>query len=147
MDQLPIGVPPNVFQFAGWPIEIPVAPGAYAIWRGLILIYAGEAGKNWKPEQPGSGHLRGRLSDHANAQRADVFPTYVFERFVGRKLTDEDWSFIETGERHMTHYAREFIRKELSFSFATTSDHTQALEWERRIRAGELGAKPLINPL
>jgi hypothetical protein len=46
----------------------------------------------------------------------------------------------------MTHYAREFIRAELSFSFVPTSDHTQALEWEKRIRAGELGVKPLINP-
>jgi hypothetical protein len=47
----------------------------------------------------------------------------------------------------MTHYAREFIRAELSFSFVPTSDHTQALKWEKRIRAGELGAKPLVNPL
>jgi len=147
MDQIPIARPPDVHRFFDWPIDIPEVPGTYAIWQGPTLIYTGEAGKNWRPERPGSGHLKGRLSDHANAQRADVFPTYVFERFVGRQLADEDWSLIETGERHMTHYAREFIRAELSFSFVPTSDHSQALEWEKRIRAGELGVKPLINPL
>ena len=144
---LPISVPPVVHRFSDWPIGIPAVPGAYAIWRGEILVYAGEAGKNWTAERPGAGHLKGRLSDHANAQRADVFPTYVFERFVGRHLSEVDWLLIEAGERHMTEHAREFIRAELSFSFATTSDHKEALDWERRIRTGELGTKPLINPL
>ena len=147
MTPIPISIPPDVFRFSDWPISVPKLPGTYAIWRGSTLIYAGEAGSRWKPQKPGSSHLKLRLSHHANANRSDVFTTYVFERFIGRHLPEEDWTLIERGVRHMTDYAKKYIRNELSFSFATTSNHTQALEWENRIRYGELGSKPVINPL
>lgn len=143
---LPIPPNPNVYHFSDWPIEIPALPGVYAIWKGKTLIYVGEAGRNWTEKKPGSGHLKGRLSDHARAQRADVFPTYVFERFVGRTLQDSDWKLIESGEKHMNEYARDFIRSELSFSYLPTSDWTTAKSMESDIQRGALGQRPIINP-
>jgi hypothetical protein len=145
---VPIARPPKVHAFSAWSeVDVPKQPGAYAIWKGRLLVYVGMAGKNWKQDKPGHGHLERRLSDHARATRADVFPTLVFERFVGRGLADEDWAEIEAGQTHMSDHARAFIRQELSFSYATTMDPAQAREWETRLRRGELGQKPLINPL
>ena len=46
----------------------------------------------------------------------------------------------------MNDYAREFIRAELSFSYAVARDGQEAREWEDEIRAGALGQRPLINP-
>ncbi len=142
-----LATPPDTYAFADWPFDIPKLPGAYAIWRGPALVYVGMSGKRWTPQRPGESHLRRRLSDHANATRADVLPTVVFERFVGRHLSDDDWAEIENGHRHMSDHAKAFIRRELSFSYVTTEDPKQAADWEVQLRKGALGQKPLINPL
>jgi hypothetical protein len=145
--QIPITTPPNTHAFAHWPVELPELPGVYAIWRKTMLIYVGMSGKRWTPQKPGTSHLRRRLTDHANATRADVLPTLIFERFVGRGLSDSDWAEIESGKQHMTDHVKAFIRAELSFSYAVTENTKQACEWEMRLRQGELGQRPLINPL
>ena len=141
-----IPTPPHVHFFRDWPIDLPKLPGVYAIWRGSQLVYAGMTGENWTPERPGTSHLKQRLSDHARATRANVFQSYVFERFVGRHLQAADWDELEAGRRHMNDYAREFIRAELSFSYAVARDGQEARAWEDEIRAGALGQRPLINP-
>ena len=110
--------PPETHPFSAWPVDVPELPGAYAIWRDDQLVYAGMAGKKWRPDKKNSSHLRQRLRDHANGTRADVFQSYVFERFIGRNLSDAEWIAIENGDRHMNQHAREFIRSALSFSFA-----------------------------
>ena len=121
--------------------------GAYAIWRGSQLVYAGMSGKAWQPNKKNYSHLRQRLRDHANGTRADVFQSHVFERFVGRHLPDTAWALIESGQQHMNEYARDFIRGDLSFSFVVTANGEEAGSVEAELRRGVLGVKPLINPL
>lgn len=141
-----LATPPDTIPFANWPVELPKLPGVYAIWRGQQLIYVGMTGKRWTPERPGSSHLKRRLTDHANALRADVLPTLVFERFIGRGLEDHDWAEIEAGRRHMSDHARDFIRAQLSFSYVATEQPKLAAQWEILVRGGSLGQKPLLNP-
>lgn len=88
-----------------------------------------------------------KLGDHARATRAEVFPTYVFERFVGRHLSDDDWAAIESGQTHMTDHARRYIRTHLASSYRTTTDPAQAVRWEAELRSGALGQRPYINPI
>ena len=75
------------------------------------------------------------------------FPTYVFERFVGRDLPDSEWALIEGGKTHMTDHARKFIRRELAFSFRSSKNPGEVPNWEDELRLGSLGQKPLMNPL
>ena len=128
--------------------DVPAMPGVYAIWKDEELIYVGEAGKAWKPDKPPkTSHVKYRLSDHFRGTKNDVFVIYIFERFLGRNLSDKDWDKIEAGERGINFYAKQYIQSKLKFTFVSTTEHSEAMEYENVLRRGGLGQKPTINPL
>ena len=128
-------------------IDVPKLPGCYAIWNKEALVYTGISGRAWTKDKPKTSHLHHRLRDHITGTKSDVFPIYVFERFVISDLTESEIDLIKSGEKGIRHYARNYIQDNLSFTFATTTNFQDAVETENYVRKGGLGTKPIINPL
>ena len=127
--------------------NVPKMPGCYIIWRGEELIYVGVSGKTWTQNNPRTSHLRHRLSDHFGGTKSDVFPIKVFERIVLNQITPGEIQSVTNGTLELRHLARDYIRRNLTFTFATTTDFNLAEKTEKLIRKGSLGQKPLLNPL
>ena len=79
--------------------------------------------------------------------KSDVFPIKVFERIVLKQITGDEIQAVTNGALEIRHLARDYIRTNLTFTFATTTDFTLAEKTEKLIRKGCLGQKPLLNPL
>ena len=127
--------------------SVPKMPGCYLIWRGEELIYVGISGKVWEKDNPRTSHLKHRLGDHFRGTKSDVFPIKIFERIVLSRITEEEIQSITNGKMEIRHLARNYIRGNLTFTFATTTDYELAEKTEKLIRKGSLGQKPLLNPL
>ena len=127
--------------------DVPKMPGCYLIWRGEELIYVGVSGKMWTQHNPKTSHLKHRLSDHFRGTKSDVFPIKVFERIVLNQITPDEVQAVTSGKLELRHLARDYIRRNLTFTFATTTDYELAEKTEKLIRKGSLGQKPLLNPL
>ena len=127
--------------------NVPKMPGCYLIWRGEELIYVGISGKVWEKDNPRTSHLKHRLGDHFRGTKSDVFPIKIFERIVLSRITEEEIQSITNGKIEIRHLARNYIRRKLTFTFATTTDYELAEKTEKLIRKGSLGQKPLLNPL
>ncbi|MDA0716105.1 MAG: hypothetical protein O3A74_06065 [archaeon] len=127
--------------------DVPKLPGCYLIWRNEELIYVGVSGKVWTQNNPNTSHLNQRLSDHFRGTKSDVFPIKVFERIVLNQITRDEIQAVTNGTIEIRHLARDYIRTNLTFTFATTTDYKLAEKTETLIRKGSLGQKPLLNPL
>jgi len=127
--------------------NVPRMPGCYLIWRAEELIYAGVSGKVWTKDNPRTSHLKHRLGDHFRGTKSDVFPVKIFERIVLSRITNEEIQAVTDGKIEIRHLARNYIRENLSFTYATTTDFRLAEKTESYIRKGGLGQKPLLNPL
>ena len=127
--------------------DVPKLPGCYAIWNNETLVYTGISGMKWTKENPKTSHLKHRLRDHISGTKSDVFPTYVFERFLIGNLSSDEIDAIKSGEKGIRHFARSYIQDNLSFTYATTTNFQDAVETEEYVRKGGLGMKPIINPL
>ncbi len=143
--------------FADWPVaEVPrAAAGVYTIWdRGGALVYVGISGRGLSAEQLTAAAADGkrvglwnRLNSHASGRRSgDQFCVYVCDRLVLPTLTTDDIARVAAGEGSLDALTRAYVRTHLGFRYATTSDGTMALELEHRVRSGELGPLPLLNP-
>jgi hypothetical protein len=127
--------------------DVPKMPGCYLIWRSEELIYVGVSGKVSTKDNPKTSHLNQRLSDHFRGTKSDVFPIKVFERIVLKQITGDEIQAVTNGTLEIRHLARDYIRTNLTFTFATTTDFKLAEKTETLIRKGSLGQKPLLNPL
>tara|TARA_B100001250_G_scaffold370009_1_gene353882 strand:+ start:955 stop:1401 length:447 start_codon:yes stop_codon:yes gene_type:complete len=127
--------------------DIPKLPGCYAIWSGDVLVYVGEAGSRWTKEKPKTSHINRRLSDHIRGTRSDVFPVYVFERFVLKTLTSSEINSISEGKESISGLSKKYVQNNFSFTYVTTEVHSDAKETENYYRKGGFGSKPIINPL
>jgi len=122
-------------------------PGCYLIWRKEELIYVGVSGVSWTKDNPKTSHLKHRLSDHFRGTKSDVFPIKVFERIILNQITKKEIEEVTNGKKEIRHLARNYIRINFTFTFATTTEFTLAKKTELYVRKGGLGQKPLLNPL
>lgn len=147
------------WSFGDWPVEeVPrIAAGAYTVWRGPELVYVGMSGQGGGASEDAvraarkrgrPWGLRTRLASHASGRRSgDQFCVYVSDVFVMPELETQTIAAIRDREVQLDELVREFIRTRLDFRFVETASGARALGLERRIKAGELGQVPLLNPL
>lgn len=127
--------------------NVPKMPGCYLIWRKEELIYVGVSGVSWTKDNPKTSHLKHRLGDHFRGTKSDVFPIKVFERIILNQITKKEIEEVTNGKKEIRHLARNYIRTNFTFTFATTTEFTLAKKTELYVRKGGLGQKPLLNPL
>lgn len=111
---------------------VPDQPGVYVIYEGREVLYVGMAGRN------GRGSLRNRLRDHHSGQIVKMFAQYLFLARV-QFLAEERI----THPRHAKAACHRYITERCSFSYAATSDGSEARALENRLKA-ELS--PTLNP-
>lgn len=88
------------------------------------------------------------MAAHASGRRSgDQFCVYVCDRLVLQTLSQNDIGRVSAGELSLDALTREFIHSHLSFRFVVTLDGGEALKVEHQVRAGDLGTRPLLNPL
>jgi len=144
------------FRFAAWPVaEVPAAAaGVYTIWDNDTLVYVGMSGRGRTADQLSEEKTTGRrvglwtrLNSHASGRRSgDQFCVYVADRLVLPMLTAGDIELIAAGALRLDDLVRAHIRERMSFRFTETVDGESAMHLETRLRSGDLGAKPLLNP-
>jgi hypothetical protein len=118
--------------------------GVYTIWDDeRALIYAGVAGRN--PQGKG---LASRLRSHASGRRSgDQFCVYVADHYVLPSLSRKDIAAISASRLSMDALVRKTIHQRFALRFVSTPDYLTALEIERDIKSGSLGAgAPRLNP-
>ena len=142
--------------FSDWPVtEVPeVAAGLYSIWDENQFVYIGMSGRSATPEELERRRLIGktfglfnRLAAHASGRRSgDQFCVYVADVFVLPQLTAGQ--IRDISKRYITFdsLVKAYVHDHLSFRFMETVDGVTALRLEAEIKAGSLGAKPLLNP-
>ncbi|WP_083420575.1 hypothetical protein [Mycolicibacterium llatzerense] len=150
------------YDFVDWPnADIEAAPaGVYTIWDGDGLIYVGMAGRRIgvDPETPpaaGALHatprnpLRSRLNAHPSGRRSgDQFCVYVSDRFVVPSLDVHQLRRVGEGTLKLDLLTKRHIRQHLSYRYITELGGYPALQLERLVQRGALGAgKPYLNPL
>jgi hypothetical protein len=148
----------GLYRFADWPNgAVPaVAAGAYTVWEGERLVYAGMAGRSLTEEAILEHRndptrvtgLRSRLASHASGRRSgDQFCVYVADRFVLPELDPETIQGIAEGATSLDALVRDYIRDRLGYRFVEAADGAEARELERAVREGRLRAgKPVLNP-
>jgi len=146
----------SLYRFSDWPVtEVPeVAAGLYSIWKGDQFVYIGMSGRSATPEELERRRLIGktfglfnRLAAHASGRRSgDQFCVYVADVFVLPQLTAGQ--IRDISKRYITFdsLVKAYVHDHLSFRFMETVDGVTALRLEAEIKAGSLGAKPLLNP-
>ena len=148
----------EMHRFANWPNDaVPaVAAGAYTVWEGERLVYAGMAGRSLTEEAILEHRndptrvtgLRSRLASHASGRRSgDQFCVYVADRFVLPRLDPEEIQGIAEGATSLDKLVREYIHDRFGYRFVEAANGAEARELERAARQGQLNAgKPLLNP-
>jgi hypothetical protein len=148
-----------LYRFADWPSDaVPrQAAGVYTIWRQRQLLYAGMSGRGAQHEdlvastgpRGGPWGLWTRLNSHASGRRSgDQFNLYVCDRFIVPALDRQQLRQIGEGDLSLDQLTKTFICGQLSYRFLICPDGRQALDLERRVRAGSLPAgRPYLNPL
>jgi len=146
----------SLYRFSDWPVtEVPeVAAGLYSIWKGDQFVYIGMSGRSATPEELERRRQIGktfglfnRLAAHASGRRSgDQFCVYVADVFVLPQLTAGQ--IRDISKRYITFdsLVKAYVHDHLSFRFMETVDGVTALRLEAEIKAGSLGAKPLLNP-
>lgn len=149
------------YRFADWPnrdIE-PAPAGVYTVWEGDQLIYVGMAGRTMgvDPEKlPGkdspvlkpTNPLQSRLGAHASGRRSgDQFCVYVCDRFIVPGLDQNGLRKLAEGELKLDMLTRQHIRACYDYRYITDLGPYAALQIERVIQGGALGAgEPFLNP-
>jgi hypothetical protein len=143
------------YRFADWPNPaVPPAAGAYTVWDGDNLIYAGMAGRSLSADDVPAATdsvrgLRSRLGSHATGRRSgNQFCVYICDRFVVPSLTPEQQRAVGSGTLSIDRLVRDLIHTRLSYRFVACPDARSARTLERLARSGALdGQLPLLNPL
>jgi hypothetical protein len=147
----------QLYRFADWPNDaVPaVAAGAYTVWEGDNLVYAGMAGRSLTAESIMEHRndptrvtgLRSRLASHASGRRSgDQFCVYVADRFVLPRLDEETIQAVGDGSASLDSLVREYIHDNLAYRFIETADGDRARTLEDRVRRGGLAAGfPALN--
>jgi hypothetical protein len=123
----------QLYRFADWPNEaVPaVAAGAYTVWEGDDLVYAGMAGRSLtadsilehRSDPTRVTGLRSRLASHASGRRSgDQFCVYVADRFVLPELDPETIKAVAKGRVSFDDLVRAYIRGKLAYRFIETVD-------------------------
>jgi hypothetical protein len=144
-------------QFRDWPNPaVPIAAaGAYTVWDGAQLIYAGMAGRSLTREVIAECRravmvkgLRQRLGSHASGRRSgDQFCVYVADRLVLTTLSTSEIAQIAAGELSLDARVRRYIHERLSYRWVETPDGASAYAIEAQICRGVLATGlPLLNP-
>ena len=141
------------FKFKNWPNQaIPkVAAGAYVIWRGEELLYAGMSGhKIEKAIKDGKKRygLITRLASHANGKLAgDPFCAYVSNRIVIPELKQNELNKFRHGLLTIDQVTKNFIQMKLEYQYLLVNRSQDAYDLERHCRNGALfGVMPTFNP-
>ena len=148
----------QVYRFADWPNDaVPaVAAGAYTVWEGDKLVYAGMAGRSLTADSIMEHRndptrvtgLRSRLASHASGRRSgDQFCVYVADRLVLPRLDQGTIQAVGDGSASLDSLVREYIHDKLAYRFIETADGDHARAIEDRVRRGGLAAgPPVLNP-
>lgn len=139
--------------FSEWPptgIPRDVA-GAYTIWRGVDLLYAGSS---WLtelgPDAATASSLWSALSSHTlGHRRSDLLGRFVYDRFVRFVSPKQISSRLAEDCDDPDRLTRAFIRQHLQYRYVVAASHTQARQWEYEIRSGnsKTALRPVVNPL
>lgn len=131
--------------------SLPLAkPGVYTIWKGAQFLYVGTAGRAWKDDlnPKRMKGIKDRLDSHWNGRRSgSTLALSVWDRLVMPDLSAEQRRQVASGHLDPNIATKDYIRKHLSYRFIVLDSYAEALEIEKRFRAGEtqLGL-PLLNP-
>jgi hypothetical protein len=148
----------QLYRFADWPNEaVPaVAAGAYTVWEGDKLVYAGMAGRSLTADSIMEHRndptrvtgLRSRLSSHASGRRSgDQFCVYVADRLILPRLDGATVRAVGDGSASLDSLVRAYIHDKLEYRFIETTDGDRARALEDRVRRGGLeSGPPLLNP-
>jgi hypothetical protein len=133
-----------------------VAAGAYTVWEGDKLVYAGMAGRSLtagsimdhRNDPTRVTGLRSRLASHASGRRSgDQFCVYVADRLLLLRLDQGTIQAIAEGTASLDSLVREYIHDRLTYRFIETADGDEARALEDRVRRGELATgPPILNP-
>jgi hypothetical protein len=128
----------------------------YAVWRAGDFIYVGMSGRGAQREDFVAGPdqqsqpkgLWTQLNSHVSGRRSgDQFNLYICDRFIVPALTAVQQREIGQGRLLLDQLTKGFIRRHLSYWFATYGDGAEALTIERAVRAGGLSVgRPFLNP-
>jgi hypothetical protein len=143
--------------FSDWPNrQMPkAAAGVYSIWnKKNEFIYVGMAGRGKSAQELIVANQQGkktglldRLNSHASGARSgDQFCVYVQDLLLLPKLTSEQIDQIATRQLVLDRLVKDFVRENLSYRYVVTQDGTEAVELERLVIGGALGAHPHLNP-
>lgn len=148
----------RLYAFRDWPnSKVPlVAAGTYTVWQDGHLLYTGMSGRGWTANYIKELRERGetnkglwsRLKSHASGQRSgDKFCIYICDRFVLRKLTQDEIDQVISGTLSLDDRTRKYVRECLSYRFVEMPDGKAARALENRVKQGELSVgKPFLNP-
>jgi len=123
----------TLHRFADWPNDaIPaVAAGAYTVWEGDDLVYAGMAGRSLtadsilehRNDPTRVTGLRSRLASHASGRRSgDQFCVYVADRLVLPRLDDATIQAVGEGSASFDALVRDYIRGILAYRVVENDD-------------------------
>lgn len=103
------------------------------------------AGGTTRSSDAGAG-LLSRLSAHASGQRSgNRFCIYVCDRLVLQGLTPRELDEVAAGRLSLDGRTRDLIREELGFRFVSVPDSRAALDLEKAVEEGALGARPFLQ--
>jgi hypothetical protein len=141
-------------KFKNWPNHtIPsVAAGAYVIWQGDELLYAGMSGreiekaiKNGKKKYG----LSTRLASHASGRLSgDPFCAYVSNRIIIPELKQSQLNKFKNGLVTLDQMTKKFIRTKLDYQYLLVERSQDAYDLANHCRSGAIfGVKPTFNPI
>jgi hypothetical protein len=138
--------------FRDWPDQaIPaVAAGAYVVWQGDQLIYAGMSGRQIEKNRHKRKYgLITRLDSHAKGRLSgDQFNVYVANRLVIPSLNHGQLAQFADGGLTLDLLTRQYIHQHFEYQYLVVKQSAEAFELERTCQRGEVfGQKPLLNPL
>ena len=141
-------------KFKNWPNHtIPsVAAGAYVIWQGGELLYAGMSGreiekaiKNGKKKYG----LSTRLASHASGRLSgDPFCAFVSNRIIIPELKQNQLNKFKNGLVTLDQVTKKFIRTKLDDQYLLVERSQDAHDLANHCRSGAIfGIKPTFNPI
>lgn len=133
-------------------LDTPRAPGVYALWAGVELLYVGIAYRDPRETtNPNAGGVWGRLKTYRDCRLTDDFPVAVAFRYIVPSLSEADRHDLAEGTatlRDMRALTQRWVWQNVAFSVALAPGPV-AREAEKVIRASGLPGvgQPAFNPL
>ena len=139
------------YWFRDWPnAAIPaVAAGAYVVWRGNELIYAGMSGKDIEKSQHKRVYgLFKRLGQHASGRLSgDQMNVYVANRFVVPQINAAQRAQFAAGTLRLDMLTRQYIHQHFQYQYLVVNRTDEAYALERLCKCGHIfSQRPYLNP-